>query len=214
MKTKKIKSAIPIYLACSVWIIAGLTCRIYMGRNILIALVISAGVYFAAEKLFPGRTVQVREKANSGNRDIDQQIEDGRRLLDSLRASNEAIPDAEISANLDRMVQAGEAIFAALEKDVRRADQVRRFMNYYLPTADKLLRHYRELDATGSRGENIRTALESVERSLGMIAAAFEKQLDCLYRDESLDIQTDIDALETILATEGLGETKRTMTTH
>ena len=36
-----------------------------------------------------------------------------------------------------------------------------------------------------------------VENSLEMIAVAFERQLDSLYRHEAMDIQTDIDVLET-----------------
>ena len=37
-----------------------------------------------------------------------------------------------------------------------------------------------------------------------MIASAFEKQLDSLYADRVLDIETDIDVLETMMAGDGL----------
>lgn len=37
-----------------------------------------------------------------------------------------------------------------------------------------------------------------------MIASAFEKQLDNLFRAEAMDISSDIDVLETMLAAEGL----------
>ena len=77
-------------------------------------------------------------------------------------------------------------------------------MNYYLPTADKLLTQYRELDGSGSQGENVRGAMTVVENSLEMIAVAFERQLDSLYRHEAMDIQTDIDVLETMLAADGI----------
>ena len=46
--------------------------------------------------------------------------------------------------------------------------------------------------------------MQSVENSLGMIADAFEKQLDNLYRDRTLDIETDIEVLETMMAGDGL----------
>ena len=77
-------------------------------------------------------------------------------------------------------------------------------MNYYLPTADKLLKQYRDLLKTGSQGENIQGAMRSIENSLELIATAFEKQLDSLYRHEAMDIQTDIDVLETMLAADGI----------
>jgi hypothetical protein len=43
-----------------------------------------------------------------------------------------------------------------------------------------------------------------VENSLELIAKAFEKQLDLLYRDEALDMATDIQVLETMMAGDGL----------
>ena len=102
------------------------------------------------------------------------------------------------------MTEAGGKIFDILEKEPSRAGEVRRFMNYYLPTADKLLTQYRELGGSGSQGENVRGAMTVVENSLEMIAVAFERQLDGLYRHEAMDIQTDIDVLETMLASDGI----------
>ena len=154
----------------------------------------------------PGRKEEVQEKANSGDAEIDRQIEEGRERLRALHAINDALPDPTITAQLDRMTNAGEKIFALLEKDTSKAYEVRRFMNYYLPTAEKLMNGYQQLKSTGSSGENVTKALSGVENSLEMIAKAFEKQLDNLYGGQSLDIQTDIDALETILKSEGLHE--------
>ena len=77
-------------------------------------------------------------------------------------------------------------------------------MDYYLPTAAKLLEQYRALSALNARGEQIEKALRGVENSLEMIASAFEKQLDRLYRDEALDITSDISVLETMMAGDGL----------
>ena len=208
MKTIRIKSAIPVYAAALVWLLFGLFSPIYRWKYILLAAGVSVVIYIIASIVFPGRKEQVEEKPNSGDSEIDLQIEEGRRRLHSLRAANDAIKDAEISARLDRMTLAGDKIFERLEKDISRASDVRRFMNYYLPTAEKLLSGYQTLSATGSKGENVTAALTSIENSLEMIAAAFEKQLDNLYGDQALDIQTDIDALEAILGAEGLHENK------
>ena len=148
--------------------------------------------------------MEVREAARSGDREIDALIEEGRRQLDSLKAANDAIPDPGVSRNLDRMVRAGEEIFKVLERETNQAQAVRRFMNYYLPTADKLMTSYRLMMEPDSPGENIAHAMKSVENSLEMIATAFERQLDNLYKDKSLDIETDIQVLETMMAGDGL----------
>ena len=206
MKTKRIKSAIPIYGSAAVWLLLGLICPRMLLRIwfLILAAAISAATYFVLSRVFPGREVEVREAAHSGDRTIDALIEEGRGKLDSLKAANAAIPDPEISRKLDRMVKAGEEIFGLLERDTSKAQAVRRFMNYYLPTADKLMNSYRLMLETGSGGENIARAMQSVENSLGMIADAFEKQLDNLYRDRTLDIETDIEVLETMMAGDGL----------
>ena len=86
--------------------------------------------------------------------------------------------------------------------------QVRKFMNYYLPVTVKLLDQYRLLESTGLDGEHIAKSKTAVENSLDMIAAAFEKQLDNLYKDTQLDITSDIQVLETMMAAEGLTKTE------
>ena len=206
MKKKLIKSAIPIYGAAAVWLLLGLICpRMLLKLWFLaVAALLSAAAYFALSRVFKGREVEVREKANSGDKSIDALIEEGRAQLDSLRRANVAIPDAAISQKLDRMEKAGEEIFRILERETKQANAVRRFMNYYLPTADKLVQSYLQIKSTGAAGENIDRAMQSVENSLGMIADAFEKQLDNLYKDKALDIETDIDVLETMMAGDGL----------
>lgn len=206
MKKKRIKSAIPIYGGAAVWLALGLICpgMLLKGWFLPVAAALSAAAYFGLGRAFPGREVEVREAARSGDKTIDALIEEGRAKLDSLKAANAAIPDAEISRRLDRMVNAGEEIFKVLERDTSKAQAVRRFMNYYLPTADKLMSSYRLMMESASGGENIAHAMQSVENSLGMIADAFEKQLDNLYKDRKLDIETDIEVLETMMAADGL----------
>ena len=62
--------------------------------------------------------------------------------------------------------------------------------------------------------ENIDTTKQRVERMMGTIVTAFEKQLDSLFGADALDISTDITVLETMMAREGLtGEKMEAKTT-
>ena len=204
MKTIKIKSAIPIYLAALIWILFGLFAPIYELIYIIIAACVSLAAYIVSSIFLPGRTVEVDAKPDSGDEAVNAQIAEGRSALRNLREADAAIEDEAISARLKRMTEAGGKIFDILEKEPSRAGEVRRFMNYYLPTADKLLTQYRELGESGSQGKNVRGAMTVIENSLEMIAVAFERQLDSLYRHDALDIQADIDVLETMLAADGI----------
>ena len=62
MKTVRIKSAIPIYLAALIWILFGLFAPIYELLFIIIAACVSVAVYLVASVFFPGRTVEVDAK--------------------------------------------------------------------------------------------------------------------------------------------------------
>ena len=203
MVKKRIQSAVPLYAAGAVWLIFGFILPMYRSWAVILALAVSVIAAFIAKILFPGREVEVLKRAASGNSEVDHQIEEGRATIRSLHEANDAIPDEKISAQILRMENAAAGIFNALEEDASRAPQVRRFMNYYLPTADKLLTNYRRLSAV-SGGENVSAAVEGIERSMEMIATAFEKQLDALYRDNALDIETDIEVLETMIKADGL----------
>lgn len=202
MKKVRLKSALPLYGTAALWLLMGVLTPIYKLWAIFLTLALSAAGYVALSKLFPGRTVEVESRAASGDEAVNRQIEEGRKLLKSIHASNEAILDEAISARIARMEAAAAKIFGVLEKDTSKKDQVRRFMTYYLPTTDKLLTRYRELESGGA-GENVTQAKKSIENSLEMIAVAFEKQLDALYSDSMLDIETDIQVLETIIKSEG-----------
>lgn len=206
MKKKWIKSAIPIYASAAVWLLLGLICPGMMLKPwfLIVAAALSAAACFGASKVFKPRVVEVQEAPNSGDKAIDALIKEGRIHLEHLVRANAEIEDAEISAKLERMERAGKEILNLLEKDTSRAGIVRRFMNYYLPAADKLMSGYRMMMESRNAGENITQAMQSVENSLGMIADAFEKQLDNLYSDRKLDIETDIEVLETMMAGDGL----------
>lgn len=206
MKKKRIKSAIPIYGAAALWLLLGVICPRLLLKLwfLVVAALLSAGTYFLLSRAFPGREVEVRLRPSSGDRTVDALIEEARIRLDNLVRANAEIPDETISAKLDRMVRSGEGILGMLEKDTSQAQAVRRFMNYYLPTAEKLMESYRMMLKTEGAGENIIRAMRSVENSLGMIAEAFEKQMDNLFADRALDIETDIEVLETMMAGDGL----------
>lgn len=196
----------PFYFAALVWLLIGLgrPSMLLQIRTLLLTATVSAAAYFAGSKLFPGKVVEVREPVNTGDAEVNRQIEEGRGRLERLKAHNDALPDPVISEKLDRMTRAGEAILAELEKNPAKLGEVRRFMNYFLPTAEKLVSSYVQFSQSPAKGENIRHAMASVENSLGMVADAFEKQLDSLYRDQSFDIEADVSVLETLLKSEGL----------
>lgn len=131
------------------------------------------------------------------------------RTLNELYDLNEKIQDVPVSDRIDRIgVLTGSIFRVVIEKPERESD-VRKFMNYYLPTTLKLLKAYSLMEAQSYQGENIKESRKRIEETLDMLIAAFERLLDKLFRDDALDIATDIDVLKTMVAGDGLSENGR-----
>ncbi len=208
MKKVHLKSAIPIYIAAAVWLLAGLVFpKLLMKLPGLIGtIVVSVAGYVVGSKLFPGRDITVEEKIQTGDAQLDRDIADGRARLERLKAANAEIPHPGITNDLDRMTKAGEQIFRELGRDPRKVTLVRRFMNYYLPTAEKLMEQYKLLSAAEVKGENIQSAMQRIESSMGMIADAFTKCADNLFKDDEMDIDAEIKVMQTMLSGDSLYE--------
>lgn len=125
-------------------------------------------------------------------------------LLRQLREVNDAIPDPVMSQKISRLEEVSERIFALAQKDPDKKAQLQKFMNYYLPTALKLLNTYASLSRQAVEGTNITEAKQSIERSMDLLVTAFENQLDKLFQSDALDVTTDIAALEGMLNMDGL----------
>ena len=129
---------------------------------------------------------------------------DGELAIREMKRLDENIADPGISADIVRLEQVSARIFDEVRTHPEKLPQIRRFLDYYLPTTLKLLNAYDRMSGTGISGENIDTTLAKVEGMMRTIVAAFEKQLDSLYGAEALDISTDITVLENMMAREGL----------
>ena len=125
-------------------------------------------------------------------------------LQRQLRQANDAIPDPVMTAKISRLEDVSTRIFALAKKDPDKKAQLQKFMDYYLPTALKLLNTYAQLSAQDVQGSNITEAKQSIERSMDLLITAFENQLDKLFASDALDVSTDIAALEGMLNLDGL----------
>ena len=125
-------------------------------------------------------------------------------ILQELRRINDAIPGEEMSAKIDRLESVAAKIFVQLQEDPDKLPQLRKFMDYYLPTSMKLLNTYAELDAQGVEGANISESKRRIEQSMDTLVTAFENQLDKLFQADAMDVSADIEVMEKMLNADGL----------
>ena len=208
------QSVVPIYLVGGVWLASGLFFSLHRVSDYALCGVLSAAAYVAGRALFPDKTYELpdepekkkEEKPKStGKPEIDKLIAERDKALGEMRRLNESIRDEKISAQIDHLEDVTRKIIDRVVEQPKKLSQIRKFMNYYLPTTLKLLNAYDRMDSAGIAGENITTTKQKVEEMMNTIVKAYDRQLDALYGEEALDISTDITVMENLLAQEGLG---------
>ena len=199
------KSAIPLYVAAVTWLLYALLFPLYRLPHFLLAAAAAAVVGIVA-RLFCRDTVEEvpEEPETTGNEELDKMIADSKKAIAEMKRLDDNIADPAISAQIVRLQQLAGKIFAQVEQNPEKLPQIRKFMNYYLPTTLKILNAYDRMGEQGVSGENITSTMQKVEGMMSTIITAFEKQLDSLFGSEAMDISTDMVVLENMMAREGL----------
>ena len=203
IRTEK-PSALPFYAAAAAGLALCAALPVYKMWALAVALAGAAAAFAAARRVCPPQVIEREVPFHTGDGDVDEMLTGIQKQLDTLRALNDALPDPQLSAAMDRMEKAGRSILEVVEQAPAKAKQIRRFANYYLPDAVHVLEQYAAMARQGVRGENAAAVRSEVEKNVGMIAAAFEHQLDALYAAESMDLSADLAVLETLMKNQGL----------
>ena len=210
MEANKRRSVAPFYAVAVLWLAYALLFPLYEPLHygllgmasaavfVVVSLLCRGGARGEAKTSAPAAEPKKEEAASTGNAELDKMLKDGRLAIAEMKRLDDNIADPGISADIVRLEQVSAKIFE------EKLSQIRRFMDYYLPTTLKLLNAYDRMSGAGVSGENIDTTLAKVEGMMRTIVSAFEKQLDALYGADALDISTDITVLENMMAREGL----------
>ena len=127
-------------------------------------------------------------------------------ILSEIRAVNDAIANQKLSGQIDRIGVITAKILDYQKAHPDKSPQLHSFLSYYLPTTLKILRAYGQLEAQEVSGENITAAMQRIEGMMDKVVEGFEKQLDLLFQGDAMDITTDVEVLERMLAKDGLSD--------
>ena len=120
-------------------------------------------------------------------------------ILREIRRANDEIADPVLSAKIDQLEDITGRIFRIVEADPEKAKRIDTFLNYYLPTTQKLLDSYARFEAAGVEGENLSQAKARIASTMDMIVKGFSHQLDALYQADAMDVDSDIRVMESML---------------
>ena len=140
--------------------------------------------------------------------EIDPIIQEGNRALSEMGRLYMTIKDPEVRQKINEIMRITDKITQDAIADPSDIPQIRKFMNYYLPTTIKLLNAYDRMSSAGVEGENIDKSMKNINDMLDAAIEAYKKRLDSLFENQALDIETDIEVMNTMLAREGLAGNK------
>ncbi|MCL2843507.1 MAG: 5-bromo-4-chloroindolyl phosphate hydrolysis family protein [Oscillospiraceae bacterium] len=144
--------------------------------------------------------------AQTGNDVIDALLQNGETAVATFRRLRKSIPDAQVGEKIGELIAVTESIFQRLSNEPESYDQVRRFANYYLPKAQKLLTSYESLINSSQQSEHVSNMLDRINATLDPLVAGFKGIYNSLYLHKALDIETDIEVLELMLKQDGIHE--------
>lgn len=178
---RKVERDLEIMIEKGLW---GKNAYVDLGSDMLFRSPEAAEAYFA-----PRQAAQEPAPAEQGYSGV----------LREIRRANDRIADPVLSQKIDRLEEVAGKIFRIIEKEPAKKDKASTFLNYYLPTTQKLLNSYAEFEEAGVSGENLNQAKAKIQSTMDSIVAGFERQLDELYRADAMDIDSDIRVMETML---------------
>lgn len=129
---------------------------------------------------------------------------EGEGFVMQIRKANDMIADEVVSDKLYQLEQISSNIFRRVSEAPQRLPEIRRYMNYYLPTTVKLVQAYAEAESHAVQGQHIEATKQQIRDSLDLINGAFAKLLDQLYARDAMTIGSEITAMEQMLRGDGL----------
>lgn len=158
-----------------------------------------------AEESAAAEKPKAEEEASPYSPEVQKIIKEGRMAMKEMGRLYSSIQNPSIRAKINEIMSVSDRIIRDAIDDPRDVPQIRKFLDYYLPTTIKLLNAYDRMSVQEYAGENISGSMDRIENMLDTSIKAYKKQLDALFANQAADIQVDIDTMNGMLAREGLG---------
>ena len=177
--TNKRPIVAPIYAAAATWLLYAILFPLYRPAHFMCAIgaavvvfliayiICQSGAKKAAANEAKNAAAAPKEKKaeaeSTGNPELDKMIKDGNLAIAEMKRLDDNIEDEKISADIVHLQQTSEKIFSYVKAHPNKLGDIRKFMNYYLPTTLKILNSYDRMSSQGVSGENIDTTLERIQ---------------------------------------------------
>lgn len=148
--------------------------------------------------------LEERHRVKSRTKEISQIMETGEEYIQKFEGYSLLVKDKNVVKQITKMKNVVSMIFREIDAKPNQAQSLSVFLNYYLPTTDKLLNAYVLLDEKEISRKNANQTRKEIEEAINTIVTAFENILEKLYEESEMDIASDIDALELSMKQDGI----------
>lgn len=150
------------------------------------------------------KKIEERRRVKSRTKRINQIMKAGEQYIKNLNDFKTLVKDKTVSRKIERLENVVSMIFHEIDVNPSQAQSLGVFLNYYLPTTEKLLDAYVSITEHKIVVSNLSTAKKEIEESLNTIIRSFEGILEKLYEEYEMDISSDIATMELVMKKEGL----------
>lgn len=202
----KRKTSYPYWAAAAVWVIAALFFPMYKVIHFVVIAALSAAAGIITYKIKPyyiSLEPAPKKRYMTSDKTADEISNSLLDTSDSLASLQKAASPA-LAADVASIRETLKKIAEAVQGDPNDVKQCRRLINYYLPTVTKLAEKYIYLKEKGNDEKNVADSLVNIEGAFRSIDDMLKKQLDALFANDALDIETDITVLEAMLKNDKL----------
>ena len=137
-------------------------------------------------------------------KELSKVLQDGEAYIKRIHKLNDMILGDDISTKMDNIENTLISIFELLKRKPEKMADIRKLMQYYLPMTVKILEKYRDFENERIPSEQLKEGKAEIEETLEKVHIAFENLREKLFREDILDVSTDLDVLETMMSQEGL----------
>lgn len=133
-------------------------------------------------------------------------IQDGNLALGEMGRLSASIQNPAVQSKIATLSDVSRMIINDAKEDESDVPQIRRFLDFYMPTTLKLLNAYDRMDATELDGDTVTHSKQNIQDMLDTTITAYRKQLDALFGNQAMDIDVEIRSMKSLLEREGLGD--------
>lgn len=173
--------------------------------SLIFSIIIALLVYIGMNLLFTsGKKTLIVENTNLTIEEFERIIKDGKEKIEKIRDIGREIKNKDVSISIEKICKVMDAIFDNFEKNPNDIKLARKFLDYYLDTVKRIVELYYELSGKEVYTDKEREILEKAEGILNQIETIFQKQLGKLQEGDYLDLETELEVLETTMKMEGI----------